>query len=152
RREVRVAAQDVAGRLQPVLDEGALEPRDDRTLDADVRVAPMALRSSVARPFRAHARPARESDLAVDDEHAAMIALVVAAEAKDAEERQGPQRPERGDLAPRQCHRLAIRRRHREGPEAIQQDVATDPGPTTLRQRFRDLKTDRALFVEILRV
>src|SRR5437016_2800942 len=85
----RGAAEDVAGRRQPVLDERALKPRDDRTFDADVGVTPVTLRSSIARPLRTHPRSPGEPDLAVDHEHAAMVALVVAADAEDAEQRQG---------------------------------------------------------------
>jgi hypothetical protein len=81
-----------------------------------------------------------------------MQALVVAAEPEGGAQAQGTQRPERGDLAPRLSHRLAIRRRHREGPEAVQQDVAADPGPAALRERRGDLLTDRAFLVKILGV
>jgi hypothetical protein len=81
-----------------------------------------------------------------------MITLVVAAEPQGEAQAQGTQRPERGHDASGLGHRVAIRRRHREGPEAVQQDVGADPGPAALGERAGDLLADRAFLVEVLSV
>jgi len=109
-------------------------------------------RSPIARPFRADAGSAGEPDSPVDDEDASVITLVRPAEADDREQAQRTQRAERGDLAARARHRLAVLRRHLAGPEAVQQDVRADPRPAAIGQRLRDLAADGALHVEILRV
>jgi hypothetical protein len=108
-------------------------------------------RSPIARPFRADAGSAGEPDSPVDDEDASVITLVRPAEADDREQAQRTQRPERGDLAARAGHRLAVLRRHLAGPEAVQQDVRADPRPAAIGERLRDLAADGALHVEILR-
>ena len=74
-RQVVLAAQDLAGGLQPVLGEGALEPADDRPPYPDVGVAPVVGVLCVAGPLLGDADAARHAHRAVGDQHPPMRAV-----------------------------------------------------------------------------
>ena len=74
-RQVVLARQHLAGALEPVLGERALEPADDRTADAYVRVAPVVRVLGIAGPFPGDADAAGQPDLAVGDEDPAVGAV-----------------------------------------------------------------------------
>ena len=112
----------------------------------------MTLCASITQPLRADAHSAGESDAAIDDEDAAMTAVVALPEAEGAEEDERIQRSKGGHLAAGARHRVSVLRRDQGGPEAVQQDVGLDSGAAAFRQRLRDLHADRALLIEVLGV
>ena len=75
-----LADERLAGRLDPVLAEGALQRVHDRPLDAEVRVAPVVGTVGVALPLGGDADATGEADAAVDDDHAPVAAVVGAAQ------------------------------------------------------------------------
>ena len=73
--QVVVAREHLAGALEPVLGEGALEAADHRAADADVRVAPVVGPVGVAHPLGRDPDPAGHPDLAVGDQGPAVGAV-----------------------------------------------------------------------------
>jgi hypothetical protein len=143
---VRLAAQDHAGRLQPVLGEGRLHVLDDRPLHAHVGVAPVIGGAPVAHPLAADAGPAREADAAVHDEDATVIALVVTADDVLA------QRPEPREVAARHPHEVEVLGGNGQRAERVEEDVDADAGATALGHRLRDVASHRPFLVVVLRV
>src|SRR4051794_36468046 len=82
-REVLFAGHDLAGLLDPVLAERALQPGDDRTFDAQPGIAPVILVLPMPRPLLGQTKSADIADAAVDDRFLAMIAVVEAAEVRE---------------------------------------------------------------------
>ena len=74
--QVVLADERVAGRLEPVLGERALQAADDRAAHADVRVAPVLGVLGVAGPLLGDADAADHPDPAVDDQQLAVRAVV----------------------------------------------------------------------------
>ena len=110
--EIAVAAQHVAGRLQPVLREGALQIVHRRALHARVGLAPVPFAPPIAHPLGAGPRSAGEAHLAVHHQDAAVIPVIGLVQ------RPRPQRPEGGDLAARVLQLLPELGRHLEAAES----------------------------------
>ena len=144
--EIVVAAQCDARRLEPVLDEGALQLQDDGSLDPDVGVAPLAFRPAIAAPLAARAGSPRDADPPVRHEDAAMIAVVGGVE------RERPERAERLDAAPRLGHDLALPGGHRHRADGVDQDIDLDAGPAALGQRARHVVGGLTFLEDVLGV
>jgi hypothetical protein len=69
------AGEHLAGGLEPVLGEGALQAAHDRAADADVGVAPVVGVLGVARPLLGDADAADHPDAAVGDQDLAVRAV-----------------------------------------------------------------------------
>src|SRR3954464_12546657 len=82
-RKILLASHDLAGLLDPVLAERALQPVNDRTFDAQAGVAPVILVLRVPRPLLGQTKSADVADAAVDDRFLSMIAIVEAAEVRE---------------------------------------------------------------------
>src|SRR5688572_14863348 len=76
--KIVVAAQHVPRCFAPAFDEGRLQLVDDWTLGSCVRIAPMVVGSAVAGPCFADAVTSRKADFSVDNQNAAVIAMIVA--------------------------------------------------------------------------
>ena len=79
-REIFGAVQHAASRLDPVVDEHRLHLRDHRPFGLEVGFAPGWQSVAAVAPLDAHAHAAGEPDLAVDDQHLAVRAVVEPAE------------------------------------------------------------------------
>src|SRR4051794_732787 len=82
-RKVLFAGHDLAGLLDPVLAERALQPVDDRTFDAHPGIAPVILILPMPRPLLGQTEAADVGDAAVDDRFLAMIAVVETSEVRE---------------------------------------------------------------------
>src|SRR6185312_8420773 len=74
--EIFVPAKQDARGIAPVLGERRLQEADHGSLDPDVGLPPVSLLSAVALPPAADTGPARETDLSIDHEHPAVIAMI----------------------------------------------------------------------------
>src|SRR5690606_22728125 len=77
---IDLGIEDVALRLDPVVDEGGPEAVGDRAREPEVRVAPLGLVAGVALPLVGDADAAGEAHLLVADEHLPVGAVVDLAE------------------------------------------------------------------------
>src|SRR6266550_1459203 len=84
-REVALSRGNLAGLLDPVLAERALQAIDNWSDDAQAGVAPVILVLRMARPLLGQSEAADVADAAVDDRDLAMIAVVQPAEVADAQ-------------------------------------------------------------------
>src|SRR5262249_61546831 len=131
---------------ESVLGERALELLHHGTLDPDFRVAPVVSLAPVASPLPAAARSARDTDEAVRDEDATVIAVV------DLVDGEGAQRTEALHLAARVDHALAIVRGHGQGAHRVEQDVDGQALPAALCQGVGDVLRRLALLPHVLSV
>src|ERR1043165_5035253 len=79
-RKVLLAGHDLAGFLDPILAERALQPAHDRTFHAQSGIAPVILVLPMPGPLLCQTKSADVADTAVDDHLLAVIAVVEAAE------------------------------------------------------------------------
>jgi hypothetical protein len=136
---VLAARQDAAGRLGPVVDEAAEQVAHDRTLDADVAVAPVFGVLAVAGPLLGDADPAGEADAAVDHQDLAVGAVVQLVQAVPLG------RPEPGDRGAGLVELVDEAVVHLGGADRVQQDVDLDTGTRPLGERLGELRRDRAV-------
>ena len=76
RRKIAGAADQLAGRDQPIVSESGLQPRGGRTFNANLDVAPMLFILRVAAPVICDACASSEGDTSIDDQRLSMIAMV----------------------------------------------------------------------------
>ena len=142
-REEARAADQFAGRLQPVLGEAGLQRHDARPLDLDLHVAPVLRVLGVAGPVIGDARAAGEAQPAVDDERLAMGAVV------EAPERAGADRVEPRQLAAARLEDLQDLGADGGRAHRVEQDLDAHPVPRAIRQRRGELHADAALPVDV---
>ena len=118
--QVVLAGEHLAGPLEPVLGERALQPADDRPADADVGVAPVVGVLGVARPLRGDPDPAGHPDPAVGDQHAAVGAV------REPLDRVRLRRPEEDHLARRRRASRDQAALHLRRAERVEDHVAAD--------------------------
>src|SRR5438552_2235920 len=140
--KVRVAAEQEARGVAPVLGEGGLQEAHDRSLDAHVGLAPVPLRASVAGPLLTHARATGEADAAVDDENAAMVAMV------DPLDRDRIERVITRHVAAGLLHQRPVLARHALAADGIDQHVDADARARALGERVRHIARDIALLLD----
>src|SRR3954447_14021967 len=75
-RKILLARHDLAGLLDPVLAERALQPVHDRTFDAQPGIAPVILVLRMPGPLLGQTKSADVADAAVDDRFLAMVAII----------------------------------------------------------------------------
>src|SRR6185436_2678588 len=114
----------------PVLREGGLEILDDGPLHTGVRVAPVAFRTAITRPLLADPEAAREPQAAVDNEDAAMGAVVEAPDLPGFPERQGT---EPGEVAARGPEHLRVAVGEPQRSRVIQQHADAHARAAALR-------------------
>ena len=102
----------------------------------------MARLTAVPRPLVTDAGAAGEADAAVDDQDAAVIAMV------EALERERVDRVVAGEVTAVSAQQLAKRLGHLVGADRVHQDVDADAGPAALGQRLGHLARDLAVFVD----
>ena len=141
--QVVLAAQDLPRCLQPVLGEGALQPTDYRSPDANVGVPPMVRVLRVPGPLLGDPHSTRHPHLAVRDQDPAVRAVGEAAK------RVGPDRPEAPHLDPGVLHLTNLFPVHHGRTERVEQDVAADAGTGALADRVGDLVGDVPLPVHV---
>jgi hypothetical protein len=141
--QVPRADEDVAGGLQPVLGERALQPAHDRPADAHVGVAPVIGVLRVPGPLVGDADAADEAGAAVDDAELAMCAVVQAAD------RVGLGRAEDREVRARVAHLAGELAAHLRATDGVEQDVDLDPRSGSFAHRVGDLAGHLAVPVDV---